>query len=159
MDAIASSEAAGARTNLAFARIALGILELTAWNPAAAIRHFEEVSAFSDEVGFSHCPVLWWSSDLLECYVSEGMDDAARRELGSRREEHDSAERSPDQKRTHRHEEAGLAKDTGDYSFTQLGDFWTLPKKRPVSWSFSSKLRSVTQVIVRPGLRRQCNEP
>jgi DNA-binding CsgD family transcriptional regulator/tetratricopeptide (TPR) repeat protein len=81
IDAIASSEAAGARTYLAFARIALGILELTAWNPAAAIRHFEEVSAFSDEVGFSHCPVLWWSSDLLECYVSEGMDDAARREL------------------------------------------------------------------------------
>jgi DNA-binding CsgD family transcriptional regulator/tetratricopeptide (TPR) repeat protein len=81
MDAIAASEAAGARTYLAFAHIALGVLELTASNPAIAIRHFEEVSAFSDEVGFSHCPILWWSSDLLECYVSEGMDEAARHEL------------------------------------------------------------------------------
>jgi DNA-binding CsgD family transcriptional regulator/tetratricopeptide (TPR) repeat protein len=81
MVAIAASEAAGARTYLAFAQIALGVLELTALKPAAAIRHFEEVSAFSDDVGFSHCPILWWSSDLLECYVLEGMDDAARREL------------------------------------------------------------------------------
>jgi DNA-binding CsgD family transcriptional regulator len=81
MEAIATSEAAGARTYLAFAQIALGVLELTAWNPASAIRHFEEVSAFSDEVGFSNSPLMWWSSDLLECYVSEGMHDAARREL------------------------------------------------------------------------------
>jgi hypothetical protein len=67
MDAIATSEAAGALTYLAFARIALGVLELTASNPASAIRHFEEVSAFSDDVGFSNSPLMWWSSDLLEC--------------------------------------------------------------------------------------------
>jgi DNA-binding CsgD family transcriptional regulator/tetratricopeptide (TPR) repeat protein len=81
MESVAASEAVGARTYLAFAQIALGVLELTAGNRAMAINHFEKVSAFSDEVGFSNSPVLWWSSDLLECYVSEGMDDAARREL------------------------------------------------------------------------------
>jgi DNA-binding CsgD family transcriptional regulator len=76
-----TAEAVGARTYRAFAQIALGVLELTAGNPAGAITHYEEVSAFSDEVDFSHCPILWWSSDLLECYVAEGMEDAARREL------------------------------------------------------------------------------
>jgi tetratricopeptide (TPR) repeat protein len=81
IEGVAASEAIGAGTYLAFARIALGVLELTAGNPAAAISHFEEVSAFSDDVGFSNSPVMWWSSDLLECYVTEGMDDAARREL------------------------------------------------------------------------------
>jgi DNA-binding CsgD family transcriptional regulator len=81
IESAAASEAVGARTYLAFAQIALGVLELTAGKQPAAISHFEEVSAFSDEVGFSNCPVLWWSSDLLECYVSERMDDAARREL------------------------------------------------------------------------------
>jgi DNA-binding CsgD family transcriptional regulator/tetratricopeptide (TPR) repeat protein len=81
IEGVAASEAIGAGTYLAFAQIALGALELTAGNQAAAISHFEEVSAFSDDVGFSNSPVMWWSSDLLECYVSEGMDDAARREL------------------------------------------------------------------------------
>jgi DNA-binding CsgD family transcriptional regulator/tetratricopeptide (TPR) repeat protein len=81
IEGVAASEAIGAGTYLAFARIALGVLELTAGNPAGAISHFEEVSAFSDDVGFSNSPVMWWSSDLLECYVTEGMDDAARREL------------------------------------------------------------------------------
>jgi hypothetical protein len=81
MEAIAASEAAGARTYLAFAQIALGVLGLTAGDSGMAISHFEEVSAFSDEVGFSNSPLMWWSSDLLECYVLEGMDDAARREL------------------------------------------------------------------------------
>jgi DNA-binding CsgD family transcriptional regulator len=81
MEAVAVSEAVGARTYLAFARIALGVLELTTGNPAAAISHFEGVSAFSDEVGFSNSPVMWWSSDLLECYVAEDMHDAARGEL------------------------------------------------------------------------------
>jgi DNA-binding CsgD family transcriptional regulator/tetratricopeptide (TPR) repeat protein len=82
MEAITASEAAGAGTYLAFARIALGVLELTAGNTDMAIDHFEAVSAFSDEVGFSNSPLMWWSSDLLECYVLEGMADAARRELG-----------------------------------------------------------------------------
>ena len=81
IESAAASRAVGARTYLAFAQIALGVLELTAGKQQAAISHFEEVSAFSDEVGFSNCPVLWWSSDLLECYVSQRMDDAARREL------------------------------------------------------------------------------
>jgi len=81
IEGVAASEAIGAGTYLAFAQIALGALELTAGNQAAAISHFEEVSAFSDDVGFSNSPVMWWSSDLLECYVSEGMDDAAQREL------------------------------------------------------------------------------
>jgi DNA-binding CsgD family transcriptional regulator len=81
IESAAASEAVGARTYLAFAHIALGVLELTAGKHPEAISHFEEVSAFSDQVGFSNCPVLWWSSDLLECYVSERMDDAARREL------------------------------------------------------------------------------
>ncbi len=81
IESAAASEAVDAGTYLAFAQIALGLLELTAGKPSAAISHFEEVSAFTDEVGFSNCPVMWWSSDLLECYVSERMDDAARREL------------------------------------------------------------------------------
>jgi hypothetical protein len=67
MEAIAASEAAGARTYLAFAQIALGVLGLTAGDSGMAISHFEEVSAFSDEVGFSNSPLMWWSSDLLEC--------------------------------------------------------------------------------------------
>jgi DNA-binding CsgD family transcriptional regulator len=81
MDAIAASRAAGARTYVAFAQIALGVLELTAGNTGMAINHLEEVSAFSDEVGFSNSPLMWWSSDLLECYVLEGMEDPARHEL------------------------------------------------------------------------------
>jgi DNA-binding CsgD family transcriptional regulator len=81
MEAIADSEAMAAGTYRAFAQIALGILEVTAGNSALAISHFEEVSAFSDEGGFSNSPLVWWSSDLLECYILEGMEDAARREL------------------------------------------------------------------------------
>jgi DNA-binding CsgD family transcriptional regulator/tetratricopeptide (TPR) repeat protein len=81
MDAIVASEAVGARTYAAFAQIALGVLEFTAGNSATAISHFEEVSAFSDEVGFSHSPIMWWSGDLIECYVALGIDDAARGEL------------------------------------------------------------------------------
>jgi DNA-binding CsgD family transcriptional regulator len=81
IEAAAAAEAVGAGTYLAFAQIALGGLELTEGNAAAAISHFEKVSSFSDEVSFSNSPVMWWSSDLLECYVSEGMYDAARREL------------------------------------------------------------------------------
>ncbi len=81
MEALKASEAAGARTYVAFSQIALGVLELTAGNTGMAINHFEEVSDFCDEVGFSNSPLMWWSSDLLECYVAAGMDDAARREL------------------------------------------------------------------------------
>jgi DNA-binding CsgD family transcriptional regulator/tetratricopeptide (TPR) repeat protein len=82
MEAIAASETVGSRTYLAFAQLALGVLEFTSGNSATAMTHFEEVSTFCDEVGFSNSPLMWWSSDLLECYVSEGMADAARRELG-----------------------------------------------------------------------------
>jgi DNA-binding CsgD family transcriptional regulator/tetratricopeptide (TPR) repeat protein len=82
LEAITASETVGARTYLAFAQIALGVLEFTAGNPTIAISHFGEVSAFCDEVGYSNSPLMWWSSDLLECYVSDGMDDVAQRELG-----------------------------------------------------------------------------
>ncbi|HEY6688211.1 MAG TPA: AAA family ATPase [Propionibacteriaceae bacterium] len=82
MEAIAASEAMAAGTYRAFAQIALGVLELTAGNAAGAISHLEKVSAFSDEFGFSDSPLMWWSGDLLECYVSEGMEDAARGQLG-----------------------------------------------------------------------------
>jgi DNA-binding CsgD family transcriptional regulator len=82
MEAVAASQAVEARTYLAFAQIALGVLELTAGNSSEAISHFEEVSTFSDEAGFNGSPMVWWSSDLIECYVLEGMEDAARRELG-----------------------------------------------------------------------------
>ena len=81
MEAIAASETVGSRTYLAFAQIALGVLDFTAGRSAMAISHFGEVSAFCDEVGYSNSPLMWWSSDLLECYVSEAMDDAAWREL------------------------------------------------------------------------------
>ncbi len=81
MEAIAASETVGSRTYLAFAQIALGVLEFTAGKSAIAISHFGDVSAFCDEVGYSNSPLMWWSSDLLECYVSEGMDDAAWHEL------------------------------------------------------------------------------
>jgi DNA-binding CsgD family transcriptional regulator len=81
IEAIAAAKAAGSGTYLAFAQIALGVLELTAGNSADAISHFEEVSTFSDDVGFSNSPLLWWSGDLLECYVLEGMEEEARREL------------------------------------------------------------------------------
>jgi len=81
LEAIAVSETVGSRTYLAFAQLALGVLEFTAGNSASAITHFGEVSAFCDEVGYSNSPLMWWSSDLLECYVSQGMDDVARREL------------------------------------------------------------------------------
>ena len=73
MEAIAGLRSAGARTYLAFGQIALGVLELTAGNLAEAISHFEEVSTFSDEADFNNCPMMWWSSDLIECYVMEGM--------------------------------------------------------------------------------------
>jgi DNA-binding CsgD family transcriptional regulator/tetratricopeptide (TPR) repeat protein len=82
MEAIEASEAMAAGTYRAFAQIALGVLELTAGDSAGAISHLEKVSAFSDEFGFSDSPLMWWSGDLLECYVSEGMEDAARGELG-----------------------------------------------------------------------------
>jgi hypothetical protein len=82
IEAVAASQAVEARTYLAFAQIALGVLELTAGNSSEAISHFEEVSTFSDEAGFNGSPMVWWSSDLIECYVLEGMEDAARRELG-----------------------------------------------------------------------------
>jgi DNA-binding CsgD family transcriptional regulator len=81
LEAIAVSETVGSRTYLAFAQLALGVLEFTAGNSATAITHFGEASAFCDEVGYSNSPLMWWSSDLLECYVSQGMDDVARREL------------------------------------------------------------------------------
>jgi DNA-binding CsgD family transcriptional regulator/tetratricopeptide (TPR) repeat protein len=81
MEAIAASEAMAAGTYRAFAQIALGVLEFTAGNAAAAISHLEKVSAFGDEFGFSNSPLMWWSSDLLECYLAEGMQDAARHEL------------------------------------------------------------------------------
>jgi DNA-binding CsgD family transcriptional regulator len=82
MEAIAASEAMAAGTYRAFAQIALGVLEFTAGNAAGAISHLEKVSAFSDEFGFSDSPLMWWSGDLLECYVLEGMEDAARGEFG-----------------------------------------------------------------------------
>jgi DNA-binding CsgD family transcriptional regulator len=81
IEAIAASEAISARTYFAFGQIALGVLELTAGNLAEAINHFEEVSIFSDEAGFNNNPMVWWSSDLIECYVMEGMEDAARHEF------------------------------------------------------------------------------
>lgn len=81
IEAVAASQAVKARTYLAFAQIALGVLELTAGNSSGAISHFEEISTFSDEAGFNGSPMVWWSSDLIECYVLEGMEDAARREL------------------------------------------------------------------------------
>jgi DNA-binding CsgD family transcriptional regulator len=80
-DATAAAELAGAGTYAALGHVALGMLELTCQNPAAAIGHFELVTAFADNVGFARSPVMWWSSDLIECYVAEGMLDAARHEL------------------------------------------------------------------------------
>jgi DNA-binding CsgD family transcriptional regulator len=81
IEAIATSKAVGARAYLALGQIALGVLELTAGNSSKAISHFQEVSAFSDEVDFNNSPVIWWSGDLIECYVVEGIEDEARREL------------------------------------------------------------------------------
>ena len=80
-EAIAAAGGAGAGTYVALGHIARGVSELTSENPAAAIAHFERVAAFADENGFARCPVMWWSSDLIECYVAEGMHDAARQEL------------------------------------------------------------------------------
>jgi DNA-binding CsgD family transcriptional regulator/tetratricopeptide (TPR) repeat protein len=80
-EATAAAELAGAGTYAALGQAACGLLELTRQNPAAAIAHFELVTAFADNVGFARSPVMWWSSDLIECYVAEGMFDAARHEL------------------------------------------------------------------------------
>ncbi len=66
----------------ALGHVARGLSELTSENPAAAIAHFERVAAFADENGFARCPVMWWSSDLIECYVAEGMIEQARAGAG-----------------------------------------------------------------------------
>ena len=79
--ATTAAEQAGAGTYAALGHLAHGLLELTCENPAAAIGHFERVTAFADQVGFARSPVMWWSSDLIECYVAEGVLDAARQEL------------------------------------------------------------------------------
>ncbi len=80
-EAIAASTAAGATTYRCLGLSALGLLELTQGRPAAAIEAYQEIADFADEVGFADSPVLWWSSDLIECLVLEGRQDAAEREL------------------------------------------------------------------------------
>lgn len=80
-EAITAAEDAGAGTYAALGFVAYGLLEFTQQNSAAAIEQFEKVAAFADETGFARSPVMWWSSDLIECYVAEGMLDAARHEL------------------------------------------------------------------------------
>ena len=80
-EAIEAAGGAGAGTYLALGHVARGLSELTSENPTAAIVHFERVAAFADENGFARCPVMWWSSDLIECYVAAGMIEQAREEL------------------------------------------------------------------------------
>ena len=69
----------GVRSYAESARAALGLLELTRGNGKAAVLHLEHVASFAEDTGLADTPLMWWSGDLVEAYVSQGrFSDASR---------------------------------------------------------------------------------
>lgn len=69
----------GVRPYYESARAALGLLELTRGNGRAALLHLEQVADFTEGTGLADTPLMWWSGDLIEAYVSqERFADAYR---------------------------------------------------------------------------------
>ncbi len=81
LEAITAATAAGAHTYRCLGLSALGLVELSAGRPAQAIEHFVQIGQFADQEGFTNSPVLWWSSDLIECLVLDGRGEEADHEL------------------------------------------------------------------------------
>ena len=86
-EAIAASTAAGAHTYRCLGLGALGMVELSAGRPSQAIEHFAQIADFAHREGIGNSPVLWWSSDLIECLVLDGRSDDAFHELETLDEE------------------------------------------------------------------------
>ncbi len=79
--ALAQAEQAGARPQVAASYVALGLMELSRGRYPAAIGHFEIVAELAQETGLADTPLVWWSSDLIEAYVHEGLTDLAQKTL------------------------------------------------------------------------------
>lgn len=77
-EALLYAEAVGTRPHLAYAHAALGLLELTLSDYRAAIDQFEAVAELTNQMGIVDSPLVWWSSDLIEAYLQEGLDGPAR---------------------------------------------------------------------------------
>jgi DNA-binding CsgD family transcriptional regulator len=80
-EVVAVGEQTGAWAYVGSARTALGLAELSLGNYAAAIEPLREVADFTAESGLTNSPMMWWSSDLVECYVQEGRLEEATLEL------------------------------------------------------------------------------
>jgi DNA-binding CsgD family transcriptional regulator len=74
-EAIATSSHLGVALVTAWARSAIGLLELADQRPDAAADHFDAVALLASDVGEPGW--LWWQADAVEAYVGAGRRDDA----------------------------------------------------------------------------------
>jgi DNA-binding CsgD family transcriptional regulator len=77
------ADARGVGSITAYARAALGLLELGAGRAAAAVGHLEPLVGFTAASGLREPATVQWQPDLVEAYVREGRLDDARAVLAT----------------------------------------------------------------------------
>lgn len=76
-EALAASTTAGAWSYATAARAALGSLHLARRELDLALEQYVHVEAFVRDTGLVDTPLLWWTSDFVECLVAAGHPEDA----------------------------------------------------------------------------------